>query len=95
MMMRISNTKASKRQLLQAVAGWLPAIIFPTATLFQLIPVMQGRTDGVSVISWTMFGLANLGAYIFSTQKRTTQIILAFLLSSIMDFMIIIRCLLS
>lgn len=93
--MKISDTKDSKRQLLQSIAGWLPAIIFPTATLFQLIPVIQGKTDGVSAISWTMFGLANLGAYIFSTQKLTIQIILAFLVSSIMDFIIVIRCLLS
>lgn len=93
--MKIQNTGSRKRQLLQSIAGWLPAIIFPTATLFQLIPVVQGRVDGVSTVSWAMFGLANLGAYIFSTQKLTIQIMLAFLLSSIMDFIIVARCLLS
>lgn len=93
--MKPSNAKDSKQQWLQSMAGWLPAIIFPTATLFQLIPVIQGKTEGVSAVSWTLFGLANLGAYIFSTQKFTIQIILAFLVSSIMDLIIVMRCLLS
>ena len=93
--MKLPKTRASKRQLLQSMAGWLPAIIFPTATLLQLIPVLQGRTEGVSTVSWTLFGLANLGAYVFSTQKLAIQIVLAFLVSCIMDFMIVIRCLWS
>jgi hypothetical protein len=83
------------RQVIYAIAGWLPAIIFPTATLFQLIPVLQGKTEGVSMVAWTMFGLANLGAYLFSTQKLTLQIVLAFLLSSVMDFAIVLLCLLK
>lgn len=88
------SQRSNRQQLLQSFAGWLPAIIFPTATLFQLIPVLRGETAGVSVVSWAMFGLANLGAYIFSTQKRMPQIILAFLLTSIMDSLIVVRCLL-
>lgn len=93
--MKTSDPKKPKQQLFQSLAGWLPALIFPTATLFQLIPVLQGKTAGVSTISWMMFGFANLGAYIFSNQKFTLQIILAFLVSSIMDFIIVIRCLLA
>ncbi|BAU12403.1 hypothetical protein LEP3755_29320 [Leptolyngbya sp. NIES-3755] len=92
--MRISKTRFN-RQSLRTIAGWLPAIIFPSATLFQLIPVLQGRTDGVSLVSWIMFGFANLGSYLFSTQKRTAQIIFAFLVTCIMDFIIVIRCLLA
>ena len=91
--MQASKSQTKKHQLLQSLAGWLPAIIFPTATLFQLLPVLQGQIAGVSVISWTMFGLANLGAYIFSSQKHMPQVVLAFLLTSIMDFVIVGRCL--
>lgn len=86
--------RANRGQFLQSFAGWLPAIIFPTATLFQLVPVLRGETAGVSVISWTMFGLANLGAYIFSAQKQMPQVILAFLLTAVMDALIVLRCLL-
>jgi uncharacterized protein with PQ loop repeat len=93
--MATSNHKVRSQQLWQSVAGWLPAIIFPTATLFQLIPVLKGQTAGVSAVSWAMFGLANLGAYLFSTQKHTVQIILAFLLTAIMDALIVVRCLLT
>lgn len=93
--MKASHARVARYQWFQSFAGWLPAIIFPTATLFQLIPVIQGQTAGVSAVAWTMFGFANLGAYVFSTQKSTIQIILAFLVSSIMDFMIVIRCLLT
>jgi uncharacterized membrane protein (UPF0136 family) len=78
---------------LQKWSGWLPAIIFPSATLLQLIPVLQGQTAGVSILSWTMFGLANFGAYVFSAQKRTIQIILAFLVTTILDILIVVRCL--
>jgi hypothetical protein len=86
--------RANRGQLVQSFAGWLPAIIFPTATLLQLVPVLRGETAGVSSISWAMFGLANLGAYIFSTQKQMPQIILSFLLTAVMDALIVVRCLL-
>ncbi len=86
------HLKVPNRLLLQALAGWLPALIFPTATLFQLVPVLQGNTAGVSALSWLLFGLANLGAYLFSTQKQTPQIILAFLVTALMDFVIVLRC---
>ncbi|AFY66382.1 hypothetical protein [Geitlerinema sp. PCC 7407] len=90
--MRRSGSPLAAR--LQALAGWLPAIILPSATFFQLWPVLQGQTAGVSALSWFLFGIANLGAYIFSTQKRTPQVILAFLVTAAMDFLIVLRCLL-
>ncbi|MBD1868997.1 hypothetical protein H6F95_17180 [Cyanobacteria bacterium FACHB-471] len=96
-MTQASKQKATAKRIeyLQSWSGWLPAIIFPSATLFQLISVLQGQTTGVSIVSWTMFGLANFGAYLFSTQKYTLQIILAFLITAIMDALIVIRCLLT
>lgn len=90
-MHRSGSTLATR---LQTLAGWLPALILPSATFFQLWPVLQGQTVGVSPLSWFLFGIANLGAYIFSTQKRTPQVILAFLITAIMDFLIVLRCLL-
>ena len=47
------------------IAGWLPALIFPAATLIQLIAILRISTiKGVSLLTWTLFGIANISVYI-------------------------------
>ncbi len=76
--------------MIQEIAGWFPAIILPTATLLQLIKIIkQGSSEGVSMSSWILFGIANLGTYIFTGKYTAIQTILGFLLTSFLNFVIV------
>ncbi len=75
--------------MIQELAGWLPALILPTATLLQLIKIIrQGHSEGVSLASWVLFGFANLGTYVFTGRYTAIQTILGFLLTAVLNFVI-------
>ncbi len=77
--------------MIQEIAGWFPAIILPTATMLQLIKLLkQGSADGVSMSSWILFGIANLGTYVFTGRYTAIQTILGFLLTAILNFTIVV-----
>ena len=71
------------------IAGWLPAIIFPAATLIQLIAILRSNSvRGVSPMTWTMFGVANIAVYIYTEKYFAPQTIIGFLGTAVLDFMI-------
>jgi len=48
------------------LCGWLPAIIFPTGSIIQLVKIVRARTaQGVSLTTWALFALANIATYIY------------------------------
>jgi len=48
------------------LCGWLPAIIFPTGSIIQLIKIVRAKTaQGVSLTTWALFALANVATYIY------------------------------
>ncbi|HYJ13982.1 MAG TPA: hypothetical protein VE170_00725 [Candidatus Limnocylindria bacterium] len=70
-------------------AGWLPAIIFPIATLIQLIALLRtNNLQGISPTTWTMFGIANISVYIYTEKYLAVQTIVGFLGTALLDFMI-------
>ena len=72
------------------IAGWFPAIIFPTATLIQLAIILgSGSTKGTSRVTWALFGLANIGTYIFTEKYFEIQPIVGYLLTAALDFAIV------
>ena len=74
----------------QWLAGWLPAVILPLSTFLQLAKIIKSKSSqNISWLAWFLFGLANIGAYIFSGKYTSVQSILAFLLSAVLDFMIV------
>lgn len=78
-----------KRRLIE-LAGWLPAIVIPAATLLQLIEVYRApNADGVSWVTWLMFGLANIGFYIYTEKYTSLPSILGFLGTAVLDFIIV------
>ena len=78
-----------KRRLIE-LAGWLPAIVIPAATLLQLIEVYGAPSvDGVSWVTWLMFGLANIGFYIYTEKYKSIPSILGFLGTAVLDFIIV------
>ena len=72
------------------IAGVLPALVFPTATALQLWRIVRTRsTAGVSVPAWTLFGVANIGLYVYTERFLEWQAIVGMLLTAALDFGIV------
>ena len=75
--------------ILLEIIGWLPGIIFPLASGIQLLKIIKERQyEGVSALSWFLFGIANLALYIYTEKYTALQTILGLLLTAIIDFVI-------
>ena len=72
------------------IAGWIPAIILPIATITQLTKIIQEKnSDGVSLITWFLFGVANIGLYLFTEKYFALQSLVGLLGTAILDFAIL------
>jgi uncharacterized protein with PQ loop repeat len=72
------------------LAGILPAIVFPAATLAQLVRMVRARSAaGVSVSTWLLFGCANLAIYFYAERYTEWQAIVGMLLTAVLDFAIV------
>ncbi len=70
--------------------GWLPAIILPVSTLLQLRhAIVSPDVSGISRLSWGLFAIANLGAWVYTRALWAPQSLLAFLLTAILDCAIV------
>ncbi len=80
-------------QRFRALAGWMPAVILPTATLDQLVTIVRsGSAENVSAVTWLLFLLANLGALFLGrpeTRVARVQMGLAFGLTALLDVAIV------
>jgi uncharacterized protein with PQ loop repeat len=72
------------------IAGILPAIIFPAATLLQIVRIVRHRsTTGISKTTWLLFGLANIALYVYAERYGEWQAIAGLLLTAVLDFVIV------
>ena len=76
------------------VLTWMPALVLPGAALIQLVKLWKTHDPGgVSVLSWLMFGIANIGAYFLFAETGGAYLdirtILAFLLTSALNFWVV------
>ncbi|MCL2689965.1 MAG: hypothetical protein FWE57_09005 [Chitinispirillia bacterium] len=70
--------------------GWLPAVILPLATVFQLIKIIKSKSaEGVSAVSWFLFCIANTGLYIYTQKYLELQAILSMLLTAFLNLVIV------
>lgn len=77
--------------MIPTISGWFPAIILPTAAALQLYQIIKyKKTEGVSSLAWLLFAIANIGIYIFAEKYFAIQSILAFLLTAILNILIVI-----
>ena len=80
-------------QRLRALAGWMPAVILPAATLDQLVTILRsGSVENVSAVTWLLFLLANLGALFLGRPESriaVVQMALAFGLTALLDVAIV------
>ena len=74
--------------------GWIPAVIFPGATLLQLLSILRARSAvGVNATSWALFGLANLGLYGWTGKHFALQALIGLLGTAALDFAIVLAVL--
>lgn len=72
------------------IAGILPAVVFPAATLVQLVRLVRARSAaGVSVATWLLFGFANLAIYVYAERYTEWQAIVGMLVTAVLDFVIV------
>ena len=77
-------------EVIVEISGWLPAIIIPVATALQLISIIKrGSAEGVSGTVWLLFGIANLGLYIYTEKYFEYQAIIGLLGTAVIDFVIV------
>ena len=83
------NEPSAIQGILDAV-GWVPAVIFPMASLMQLGALLRrGRAEGVSAVTWGMFALANVCLYLTIGEWARPQVIATTLGSALVQAIIV------
>ncbi|MDP4535832.1 hypothetical protein Q3O60_06510 [Alkalimonas collagenimarina] len=60
--------------------GIVPAVIFPTATMLQVVHLHRVKNaTGVSALSWSAFAMGNLALYIYTEKYLEWQAMLGML----------------
>jgi len=81
-------------QFVMELAGWLPGVIFPGATALQLYKIWKGGTaKGVSISTWFLFAIANVGLYIYAQKYDSLQMIIGLLGTAALDTAIVVLAL--
>jgi len=72
------------------LAGWIPGVVLPIATLLQLIKIARVKSvEGVSLMTWLLFGFANLGLYVFTEKYLALQTLIGLLGTALLNFIIV------
>ncbi len=59
------------------LAGYVPALIFPIATLMQLVHLLRTKkSDGVPALTWAAFAIGNICLYIYAEKYWELQSII-------------------
>jgi hypothetical protein len=81
-------------QFVMELAGWLPGVIFPGATALQLYKIWKGGTArGVSISTWSLFAIGNVGLYIYAQKYASLQLIVGLLGTAVLDTVIVVLAL--
>lgn len=73
------------------IFGYIPAIVFPTATIIQLLHLVKAKSsEGVSPITWGAFALGNVSLYIYTEKYSQFQSIVGLLVTSALQLIIIV-----
>ncbi|HAT42877.1 MAG TPA: hypothetical protein DCS87_14300 [Rheinheimera sp.] len=59
------------------LVGYIPAIIFPAATVMQLVHLLRTkRSEGVPALTWAAFALGNISLYVYAEKYTELQSII-------------------
>lgn len=85
----VRNHSRTFLMTINQIAGIIPALVFPTATLMQLARMIRARSAaGVSGATWSLFGFANLAIYVYAERYTEWQAIVGMLVTAGLDFVI-------
>ncbi|MBN8447389.1 MAG: hypothetical protein J0M22_18135 [Gammaproteobacteria bacterium] len=71
--------------------GYIPAIIFPVATLMQLWHLLKTKTsDGVPPLTWLAFAVGNISLYIYAEKYTELQSILGQLATAALQVYVVV-----
>lgn len=72
------------------LVGYIPAIIFPVATLMQLVHLLKTkRSDGVPALTWAAFALGNISLYIYAEKYTELQSIIGQLATAALQLYVV------
>jgi lipid-A-disaccharide synthase-like uncharacterized protein len=70
--------------------GYIPAIIFPVATLMQLAHLLKTkRSEGVPALTWLAFALGNISLYIYAEKYTELQSIIGQLATAALQIYVV------
>ncbi|MCH8536665.1 MAG: hypothetical protein LAT66_02735 [Alkalimonas sp.] len=70
--------------------GIVPAVIFPTATLLQVVHLHRVQdATGVSALSWSAFAMGNLALYIYTEKYLEWQAMIGMLGTALLQLYLI------
>jgi fatty acid desaturase len=76
------------------VIGWVPAVVFPAATVSQLFVLTRRRkADGVSAITWGLFAVANVCLYLTIGEWLRPQILITTLATAVLQVVVVMMIL--
>jgi cobalamin biosynthesis protein CobD/CbiB len=82
---------ASTLKMLEDTVGWIPAVVFPAATVLQLVSLIhRGRSDGVSATTWGLFALANVCLYVTVHEWLRPQVLISTLGTAALQVVVVI-----
>jgi fatty acid desaturase len=87
------NDPAWYQPFLDAV-GWVPAVVFPVASVLQLMTLLRrGKADGVSVLTWSLFAVANVCLYLTVAEWTRPQVIVTTLGTAAVQVVVVMTAL--
>ena len=76
---------------ISSIAGYFPAILFPLMPLLQAWTLLTSKSaKGVSIPQWILQIFGNIGAYILTGHSGNIKAISAYIVSAIIDVIVII-----
>jgi len=76
--------------VLLEILGWVPAVVFPAATLMQLVAILRRKSaEGVSAGAWTLFCLANICLFAYTEKYSELESILGTLGTAFLNLCIV------
>ncbi len=76
------------------VIGWVPAVVFPAATVSQLFVLTRRRkADGVSAMTWSLFAVANVCLYLTIGEWLRPQILITTLGTAVLQVVVVMTIL--
>jgi hypothetical protein len=77
-------------QVVEDAVGWVPAVVFPVATILQLVSLIhRGRADGVSATTWALFALANACLYVTIHEWLRPQVLISTLGTAVLQLLVV------